>query len=451
MKAKYLKKFSLGRLLSPGRLAQWAFYLFFAFLPFQIDAMVMGGNLNAGVFLNPYLSHFVYASDIFLILSLFFVGVDAVVTGGGFLAKLKFGKAGGAAGRRWIFWGVAAIFFMNVFSLIFSADVANTLFYCVRILEWGIVYLLLAGGFVDVKKIIYVFVGVVSFTALIGIFQYVFQESLGLRFLGEPIISSDKAGVAKVDLFDGTVLRAYGTFFHPNVFAAYITFAIFFVIDFFRRSKILCAFVLAILVFALILTFSRSALFAFALAMMFYFAFSNMRLYAKYVIAAFLFVVLLTIVFDLLPVIIERFSLSDSSNLAERGIYLAISKHMFFENIFGVGAGNFTAVMRSYADVSLEPWMYQPVHNMFLLLLNEIGIQGLLFFLAWFLYLPYAAFRRMKKMTVESDKKFVIVLMALWVFILAVGQMDHYFISLYQGQALLWFWGGLTAYSCSRL
>jgi O-antigen ligase len=109
---------------------------------------------------------------------------------------------------------------------------------------------------------------------------------------------------------------------------------------------------------------------------------------------------------------------------------------MFLDNIFGVGLGNFTLVLQEYVNVKLQPWLIQPVHNIFLLVFNEIGALGGVSFIALFVYL----FSRLLK----RKDRFSYVLMSLWAFIIVVGLFDHYFISLYQGNVLFWLYVGLV-------
>lgn len=325
---------------------------------------------------------------------------------------------------------------LNAVSIIFSVDYVNATFSVLRVVEFGLVYLLITSGFVGVKKLMYVFIGVVSFVSFIGIFQYMFQESLGLRFLGEPLISSEKLGVAKVGLKEGNFLRVYGTFPHPNIFAGYLSFAIFFIIYCFKEAKVLFTTLLIVCLIALVLTFSRSAILALFMGLFLYYAVSNVKITFK---NASLFVVLFLffiVTFDLYSVLVDRIVVGDQGSLAERSLQYSASKHMFFDNVFGVGLGNFTLVMQNYLTVKLQPWLIQPVHNLLLLSFNEIGLLGGSAFVALFAYVFY------KLLKIKTRLSYI--LMSIWVFVLVVGLFDHYFLTLYQGNVLLWMFLGLV-------
>lgn len=413
-------------------IAKVFFYLFFTFLPFQIDALLVVQDVYFSGFFNPYTSFFLYINDIFLIVSLVFLFLSVVFKEGEF-EKLNFVKK-----KSGIMVGaVVGIFLLlNIISLVSSVDHVNTLFGLLRLVEFIAVFFLIRSGFVDVKKLMYVFIGVISFVAFIGIFQYMFQESLGFRFLGEPVISSDKLGVAKVGLNEGNFLRVYGTFPHPNMFAGYLCFAIFFMIYCFRDAKVLFSLLITVCLIALVLTFSRSAILALFIGLSLYYAVSNVKITWKNVVVFLVFAGFFFVVFDLYSVLVDRIIIGDQSALTERSLYYSASKEMFLDNLFGVGLGNFTQVMQQYLDMKLQPWLIQPVHNIFLLVFNETGFLGGLGFIG---LLGFFFWRLLR-----IKSRFSYVLMSIWAVIVVIGLFDHYFVSLYQGSAMLWMYFGLV-------
>ncbi|MBD3341666.1 MAG: hypothetical protein GF353_21355 [Candidatus Lokiarchaeota archaeon] len=434
---KMKNKFKILNLFSVSR---FFFYLFFAFLPFQVDALLVTENIYFSGFFNPYLSHFIYISDVFLILSLLLLAISLVFSNKRDEIYKKFRDF-----NKYALIGAFILFGFYFMSVFFANEYwKNSLVHSIRVFEFIIVFFLVSIRFVEIKKLLYVFIGVISFTAVIGIFQYVLQESLGLRFFAEPLLSSDKLGIAKVGLFDRDVLRVYATFSHPNIFAGYLVFAVFFSIYLLRNYKVLFSFILIVLLLALLLTFSRSAILAFIVSLLVYFSISRIRPSFRYLILAITILLFFVMFFDLLPVLLNRLLFEDTSNLNERILYLSISEKMFYENVFGVGAGNFTAIMQDFTEVKLMPWLFQPVHNIFLLLTNEIGIQGIAMFLGFFFYLFAVLIKKIRKSSKLAENRFNRIILSLGIVILIIGLFDHYFISLYQGQALFWLWAGLV-------
>ena len=91
------------------------------------------------------------------------------------------------------------------------------------------------------NKIFWLILGISLFEAIVGIWQYFSQKSIGLKLLGEEFIRPYLQGIAKFKMADGQlwlfdkifnvsretifVMRPYGTFPHPNVFGAFMFFS----------------------------------------------------------------------------------------------------------------------------------------------------------------------------------------------------------------------------------
>ena len=193
----------------------------------------------------------------------------------------------------------------------------------------------------------------------------------------------------------------------------------------FRDAKVLFSLLTTVCLIALVLTFSRSALLALFIGLFLYYAVSNVKITWKNVMVGLVFVMFFFVVFDLYSVLVERLIVGDQSALTERTLYYSASKQMFFDNLFGVGLGNFTSIMQQYLSVKLQPWLIQPVHNIFLLMFNEIGLLGGLGFIGLFGFF----FSRL----IERKSRFSYIMMSIWAVIVVIGLFDHYFVSLYQG------------------
>ena len=60
--------------------------------------------------------------------------------------------------------------------------------------------------------------------SLIGLLQFIFQRTVGgpLYYLGERSFTSLTPGIALMDFFGRSLMRAYSTFSHPNSFAGFV-------------------------------------------------------------------------------------------------------------------------------------------------------------------------------------------------------------------------------------
>jgi len=319
---------------------------------------------------------------------------------------------------------VGRLYLLLVFSVLissfFATDFDVSLLYLWRFIEGFFVYILLLSGVFDLKKIMKIFVAVMIFEAVLGIFQFVFQHSLGLSLLGEPFLDLQIKGIASTTVFGEKLLRAYGTFSHPNVFAMFLVFAIYFCLFLKMRARVLISLILS---FALVFTFSRTGFLAAGLGIV---GFLFLKKNTKYLRIGILFLVLLVVLLAL------RFILDDDSALVERWRLFLIAKDMFFHNPFGVGAGNFTLVMSEYSDIKLLPWNYQPVHNIFILAFAELGFFGGVILISLI----------MKRST---------LMLPLWLIFIVGASFDHYFLTLYQGQMLFVLFLALSSYYSKSL
>jgi len=407
------------------KLCKISLYLFFAFLPLQLDLFLFGSDVYDTGFFNPYLNHFLYLSDVMFVLGVAFFGLQIFFSENSFsLVKFSFGD-------KKIFYFLISILLSFLMSLFFSVNLGNSIFYILRFCEFFVVYLFVVNEVIDFRKVLMVFCSVMLIEAIIGISQYVLQESLGLRFFGEPVVNSSILGVAKVDFMNMKFLRSYGTFPHPNIFAGYLVFAIFSMMQFFKSSPKISFFVVSIFLLALLLTFSRTGLVSLIVGCFVFLLFALKKLgkwkLFKRVSIVIACALLTLFILKAFPLFLDRINSIDAQSLQYRVIYLVIGFAMFFQNPFGVGIGNFTDIMQNFSILKLSPWEIQPVHNIFVLSLCELGIIGFVVFVSFVVYLFMYSFNK-------KNPFFISICFML----LILGSFDHYLFTLYQGQALFW-------------
>lgn len=157
---------------------------------------------------NPYLTIYLYGLDIILAL------IFGYLLWSGKKFPLSSPKI---VDKLWI-----TLFFWIFIQLLWAQYPLITWFWGVRLyLLTGIIwYIIKAKEFI--KEITWVgrgFVVGMLGQALIGITQMIFQKNIGLPLVVEPALSRELAGVAKITLGDNILIRAYGTFPHPNILA----------------------------------------------------------------------------------------------------------------------------------------------------------------------------------------------------------------------------------------
>lgn len=265
------------------------------------------------------------------------------------------------------------------------------------------------------------------FEAGLGTLQTLLGRTLGLWVLGEREFSVNTPGIARFDFFGQVILRAYGTFPHPNVLGAY-ALVVHAIIFGFTKKAYLLIIPAAVLVF---LSFSRASFLVFLLEMLVFF---KDLLFKRYKI-----VLALILVFT--PLLLIRFLSTfnfDLISLIRRKELTEIGVAAFLTNpLTGVGLNSFINFVSSSNLISGELRFLQPVHNIFLLSLSETGLLGLLGFLG-FLGVPIFICAKFRKNQLAK------ALIFCWSIIFILGSLDHYFLSLAQGQRLLFLVWGLS-------
>jgi len=101
--------------------------------------------------------------------------------------------------------------------------------------------------------------------------------------------------------------------------------------------------------------------------------------------------------------------------------------------------------MQNYTADKLSPWLFQPVHNVFLLAANELGVIGGLLLPAIPVFLFYLLIRKVTRGGEdEREKQFGHILIAMLAGIITVALFDHYFFTIYAGQVLIFLYLGLA-------
>lgn len=311
-------------------------------------------------------------------------------------------------------------------------------------------YFLLVNEVVARREALRFFVYGMLIQAGIAVVQYIVQSSLGLHLLGEPFLSTSKPGVAKVDFEGGTFLRAYGTLSHPNVLGGLVVAAIFWAYYIFRKNLWLLMGIGSLLLLALLFTFSRSAFLALGGGGLFFFSISEKRIRFQQVLLWGSILLFFIISFHLENVLVERVFLgNDPGATLERIEYLSISRFMLMDHPFGVGLGHFTLLMQDFSAQNLDPWLLQPVHNVYLLMMNEGGVLAGVLFIGLLGTLFVQLLGRIRDNN-KDEQLFAYLALTVLMTMALIMLFDHYFYTLYAGQVFLFFYLGLVSSSLNK-
>lgn len=267
---------------------------------------------------------------------------------------------------------------------------------------------------------------------VLGVYQIVAGGSGSLTLLGLATRDAGRLGDAVVMIGGERVLRAYGSFPHPNIFGGYLAFAVLFA----ARTLKGCVRWLGIGVFsvALMLTASRAAVLALVLSAIMAVGlwYARDRVWirrATMASVALLLVAGLAGLF-LAPGLIMAMrggGVTEARSVIERveqyAVYPDVLRH---ENILiGIGPGTYVAEL-ARTEPGKSIWVYQPIHNALLLMIGELGVLGVL------------AFGVVIKKVLEVTRGQVWLPVVL-VGALTLGLFDHYLWSMWPGLALFAF------------
>lgn len=220
------------------------------------------------------------------------------------------------------------------------------------------------------KFILYMFVIAAGLSAIYGIQQYIFGDVYSQAWLDE-------------DMFEDIKMRVYSTFENPNVYGEYLILAIPIAASLFWTEKgfwkkTLLLGITGITLLAMVLTFSRGCW----LGILFSLAILAVIIDRRFIILG--IIALMLMPFVLPDTIINRFmsigNMSDSSTSYRVYIWmgtLAMLKDYWISGI-GLGETSFNTIYPLYSYNNIEA---PHSHNLYLQIISQFGILGLIVFM----------------------------------------------------------------------
>lgn len=322
-----------------------------------------------------------------------------------------------------VVWLLFIFFFINIF-VAHSREVA--------LLGWITLFKFLALAFlINEKKVklkewfLVPLAYSLVFFSLINIVQFSLQKSIGglFYFLGERAININTVGISKVTIYGGEYLRSYGTFSHPNSLAGFFLIGLACVLfsDFPKKLMTLKWLAMGGSLISIFLSFSLSGYFGvLVLPVLYYLSKRGVKL-ARFYRTLVIIAVGVSLVLSVVSTnFLSAFNFEKS--IKERLLLAEGARRMVSESpVFGVGFRNF--IYANTKEGFVAPSLFQPVHNIFLLITSEAGMVGLLLVLYIFL-------------NIKKQKKVDAGLLVGIFLIIFTGLFDHYWLTLQQNQLL---------------
>lgn len=313
-----------------------------------------------------------------------------------------------------------AFLFLLMFPVGFALIPQIAIYRYMKIVELLIVFAIFSKGKLNIKSIFYGIFSATFLQALLVVLQLINKHSLqGLfYFFGERYLNLSAPGIAKASLQGVELLRPYGTFSHPNSLAGFFLL----IYALFTGSKIkvnplIKNSLLFLSLFIIFFSFSKVAILVFLIINLFYLSKEFIKSSCRFCLISRLIVFLLMF-FVFFSAQTDPLSLVKRTGLLQNSIEI-ISKYF----ISGVGLGNYLVAQNSLIHVRFA-FPAQPVHNIFLLFLSEVGI----FLGSSIIILLLVKFK--KHLT-------NLLLSSCFLVILLTGLFDHYWLTLQQNWLLL--------------
>jgi O-antigen ligase len=444
------------------KIIEYGLCLFIFLLPWQTRLILREGNLNG---YWEYGTFSIYATEIllwviFLLTAIWWTKKKLKVKSEKLKVSVKSSKL--ETDNKYKILNTKYLFFILLFFVFYSfisifwSDYRSVALYAWFRLAEGIgLFLVLQIIEFDLPKLAWSFIFSAVIQAGLGVWQFLTQSTFACKWLGmafhDPIVS----GTFVVETVLRRWLRAYGSLPHPNMLAGFLALGMFFSVWLYQKTdygfkKLLLPVCFSILTLGLLTTFSKSVIIALAVVSIFLWLLvwiTKQEKEIKISLLKFTLIgVMIAIIFGAVfwePVSTRLYSQErlEIKSTEQRLTYFGeawqlIKKHP----LLGVGLGNYTLAVHDEINPALQSWDYQPVHNIYLLILSELGIIGFLIFsIAIFFYLlSFIFYLKQSRQNIFGIIFFGAVLLLL------IGFFDHYLWTLYFGIMFFWLCLGLS-------
>ncbi len=287
----------------------------------------------------------------------------------------------------------------------------------------------------NIRKISIVFVLSTLLQSILGILQFITQQTFAQKFLGLQFHDVWHGGSAIINIDGERWLRLYGTAPHPNIFGGVLLCALLLCIYLYTTSSqnnLQKAFLListALFTTGILFTFSRTIWVASILSLLLttIFIYKKTYLKLKNIITplVLIFATILLVIGLYQNIFLSRTTKDTSlahNSISDRALYIDHAKYLIFNNsLVGTGVGNYTNTIYTASTNNHPIWYYQPVHNIYLLITSEIGLIGIILFIIFILSIFYNIYLHRRNIKLEQ---FVFII--LFISFLFISIFDHW-------------------------
>ena len=276
-------------------------------------------------------------------------------------------------------------------SIIWSQNESIAFYFSIKLTVCIYIFFILQVVKLNVKNIIFIFLVSMLCQSIIGLYQFITQDTFAYTLLGLQYHDIWHGGTATVTAQNERWLRVYGGFPHPNIFGGILISTLLLNTWLYITTKkysipfiIFSFFCTALFTLNIILTFSRTTWLIMCITLCF---FTGVVLWKGSIqqkkniikVLSIIFItslLLITIFWNIFSARKESTKFTHNS-FSDRKIYLTHAQNIIKERpFFGTGIGNYTNTVAKEDQNKKPIWYYQPVHNSFILIFAEIGFIG---------------------------------------------------------------------------
>ncbi|MCW1929862.1 MAG: O-antigen ligase family protein [Candidatus Kerfeldbacteria bacterium] len=407
--------------------------LFLILLPWQARIIIFPGML--GVEYSEYGTFSFFINDIILALFL----LSSAMTIGEFRAR----------GPRSVAYGLTLFLLIAILS-INNSSLQSVSFFAVFSLAVRGIAIALACTYATLHKSWLMWGVIVSglMQSSLALVQFFSQQIVALPGFGMVDHAPATIGSAVIQVGSERILRAYGTLGHPNMLGGLLVVSLLcalwmFVYTKTRNTRLYAGASLILISAGLCVSLSRQAWIGAIIASVIFlgYCFFN-RVRNSLMLGAALCLLLVPIAFvsthvDLVYTRLFASSALEQNSIEERKDFLDQTQTIIRDNGWlGIGIGETTHYIYTHDRKKIDAYSYQPIHNVTLLIWQEIGLYGVV---AWYALLLAPCILFFKK-NLHAPNPFILALLALFI----ISWFDHYLWSLPFGISLFWMVYGLS-------
>ena len=354
-------------------------------------------------------------------------------------------------------WIWTSVLWANQLELVTSISIVAA----IRFTSFFLFYLYLINNVKTIRTILWPLGWGIALQGGLALAQYFANHSLGLKLLGESVLDPEASGIPVIIVEGVRRLRAHGTLPHANVLGGYLIIGLVLISSWLYAVKrnwkhylIWLLFIIGIL--GLIVSFSRSAWLVFVASM------TLLTIWAMYVRprkfkasilpGVIVLIAVVSLIISQYSAVVSRFDVSQY--IEQRSVSSRIEQINEFRGVYseqpllGVGMGQYVSYLQRIDESGsgwnyrkdLNGWVYssshdfyEPVHNIFLLVLAELGIIGLIILILILFTALYFVLKVIRKRFALIALTILLALVSL----ISLGMIDHYLWTLQQGRLLL--------------